>query len=777
MDLKSRLAKSIRLFPFMLPIVFMLLFFGYATPKFNVTLYTDNIEGEGLGFSYLAPDSSFTYNYRVAFYFGSALKTVTIPDIHYDVKKLRIEISDVTSAEFYGFDVKTFGVNLGYYDLRKNFPVGHYGDEDDGFDTSISEDGKRLHIDFLNPSETSSIVLSMDFLPVTFWIIYWVLMTLITFILSIGASFLWERFPVIRIHVVSAAGIIATMIMGCYICGSLPFVDYLDYLLNFLIFFAVSLLINSLTLPFIGTIMTMAFSLFWYIANFFIIAYRNKPVMPADLKAISTVREVISGYTLTPNIHMVCGVSVVVLYSIISIVTWKRGRTYDSQKCIWVKRGIGAGVAVVILFLCASNPVLSSLNAFQWDAKLLSAFHTEGMALTFLKAEVSARVQKPEGYSREIVSQYLQEYAGTEKKEGIRPTNIIMVMDEAFSDLREIGLSSDIDVMPFIDSLNENVIEGSLGVSVFGGGTCNTEFEALTGNSLAFMGVGAYPYTENITKPMFSLASYFGTLNYDTEAFHPSKAKNWNRDTVYLNFGFDVFHSIEDYPKISDDHYLHGHPADIVDFLYMEDVVEQKTGRPCFLFDVTIQNHSPYERWEDVEKAEGVGGLQYNTQVYLSLVKASDTAVQQLVETYRNLKDPTMIVYFGDHQPGLPDSSYREFSENFGQLDQFKSKFFIWTNYETETQHDAFLSSNYLPWLILERGNFDLPPYVKMLRELHEKYPVLTSQGVIDSDGNVYGNVEEIQNDPLIQKYRYIQYANLFDEIDDAWFTTSGTKQ
>ena len=50
MDLKSRLAKSIRLFPFMLPIVFMLLFFGYATPKFNVTLYTDNIEGEGLGF-------------------------------------------------------------------------------------------------------------------------------------------------------------------------------------------------------------------------------------------------------------------------------------------------------------------------------------------------------------------------------------------------------------------------------------------------------------------------------------------------------------------------------------------------------------------------------------------------------------------------------------------------------------------------------------------------------------------------------------------------------
>ena len=103
-------------------------------------------------------------------------------------------------------------------------------------------------------------------------------------------------------------------------------------------------------------------------------------------------------------------------------------------------------------------------------------------------------------------------------------------------------------------------------------------------------------------------------------------------------------------------------------------------------------------------------------------------------------------------------------------MDLYKSKFFIWTNYETKTEHDVQISANYLPWLILERGNFALPPYVQMLKELHEKYPIISAQGVMDAEGNVYSGVAEVMDDPLIKKYQYIQYANMFDEIDPAWF-------
>ena len=215
--------------------------------------------------------------------------------------------------------------------------------------------------------------------------------------------------------------------------------------------------------------------------------------------------------------------------------------------------------------------------------------------------------------------------------------------------------------------------------------------------------------------------------------------------------------------------------ADATDYRYIEAVDAEKRDRPRFLFDVTLQNHSGYERWLDVERDESVAeygdGLYVDTQIYLSLIKASDSAVRQLVETYKDSDEPTMIVFFGDHQPGLPSAAISEiYKDAQSQLDKYHSKMFIWTNYATEEAHDLRISANYLPWLILERGNFPLPPYVRMLREVCDKYPIITSQGVMDAEGNTYSSIAEVIDDPLIRKYQYIQYANLFDEIDAKWF-------
>lgn len=133
-----------------------------------------------------------------------------------------------------------------------------------------------------------------------------------------------------------------------------------------------------------------------------------------------------------------------------------------------------------------------------------------------------------------------------------------------------------------------------------------------------------------------------------------------------------------------------------------------------------------------------------------------------------------MIIFFGDHQPGLPQIAIDElYTDLRSYLDNFKSKFFIWTNYESPKWHNAGLSANYLPWLILDQGNFPKPPYIQMLGELYEHYPIISSQGVMDIDGNIYTGVAEVMDDPLIRKYKYIQYANLFDEIDPVWFTVN----
>lgn len=760
----------------MLPLTFALVFFGFLPPRFDAVVYTNNIVGEGTCSSYLTDTStSFSYVYKANAYFGSELKTLRIFSLPYNVESVELFIYQIEEADIISFDISMFGrtvAHLGKNGLSHPFtattttaviseeePIVHLVREENEDNLSISFPGSTL-------------------IPTYIWIIYGSFILLSSVALAALASAVFKRIPALKLPILSGAVVMSTIIMGCFLCGSLPYVDYTDFLLNWLLLFAAALLINSLTLPWLGTVLVSTVTLIWYIANHFVILFRNKPIMPADLKALGTAREVVGGYDLTPNLQIIVSTVVVAVYlaAVIWVWTQSRGVKKAPLKTRLMLRGIGIAVAVGLMIFGVNNPAFAQLNTFQWDAKVLEGFHREGIVLTFVKSAITAHIDRPGGYSREVVDAYLKDYPAEAGTEAIQPTRIIMVMNEAFSDLRTVGLDESIDVMPFIDSLEENTIDGSLYVSVLGGGTCNTEFEALTGNTLAFLGTGAYPYTENVTEPIFSLADYFHRNGYGTEAFHASTATSWNRNIVYPNLGFDVFHSIDDYPNITEDSYLHNnYVTDATDYEYIEQRDAENAGKPGFLFNVTIQNHADYDHFDKVKEAETLEpfkeSLHQSARVYLSLISVSDDSIRELQEYFSASSEPTMIVFFGDHQPMLSAEAQADVYTNMSQyLDFFKSKFFIWTNYETKTAHDIIISANFLPWLILERGNFPLPPYVQMLKQVHEKYPVISSQGVIDAEGNVYDNVAVLADDPLIQKYQYIQYANLFDEIDPAWF-------
>ena len=777
--MNKKIKRWLSSFLITLPLAFVLIFFGFLPPHFDIVVYTDNIVGEGMCRSFLADENtSFAYLYYGDAYFGSELKTLRLTDLAYNVESVDLYMYGIEQADFVSYDISLFGIAVTHVSNKPGSHISH------PFTltatTAVTTDEEPLyHLENTEGLEEMAVSFpGNSLIPFYVWILYGSFIMLVALMLSFLVVAVLERAPGLRPPLMGAAAICVTMIMGCFLCGSLPYVDYTDFLLNWVLLFAVALLINSLTLPWLGTVLVSVFTLFWYIANHFVIQFRNKPIMPADLKAFGTAKEVMGGYDLIPTWKMIVSVIVVLLFLTAMISIWVKTKKEQKipQKKRQLTRIVGVITAIVLIVFSVNNPAFAQLNDFQWDARVLEGFHREGIVLTFVKSAISGHVKRPEGYSREAVSAYLNEYQMTEREENaIRPTRIIMVMNEAFSDLRTVGLDESIDVMPFIDSLDENTIEGSLYVSVLGGGTCNTEFEALTGNTLAFLGPGAYPYTENVTKPLFSLASYFRDNGYATEAFHANKASNWNRNIVYPNLGFTVFHPLSEYTELSPKNFLHAYITDATDYAFIEKRDKEIESQPRFLFNVTIQNHADYDHFQDVQQAETLepykDSLHQNARVYLSLIKVSDDSIRDLVEHYTESNEPTMIVFFGDHQPAFPQDAYNQVYTNLEKyLDSFKSKFFIWTNYETETVHEAEISANYLPWLILKRGNFPLSPYVQMLEEVHEKYPIISSQGVVDTEGNVYDNVAMLLDDPLIRKYQYIQYANLFDEIDPAWF-------
>lgn len=769
-------AKTILLSLFVtLPLSFVVLVLGLLSPNFDVVMHFDNIVGEGTCSSYLTDTSkTFSYLYQGDAYFGSELKTLRLVGLSYNVETVGLYMYDVESADLLSYDVVMFGR------VVTHEAKGQVTHPYTRFVPSEESTGEEVLVHLTMPEgmeQTSIGFPGSTVIPAAVWITYYAFILLVALLLAVGLAVLLERAPGLKLPLLRASCLIVVMLAGCYFCDSLPYVDYTYFLLNWLLFLAAAILINALTLPWIGTSFVSVFALFWYAANYYVIKFRSKPVMPADLKAIGTAREVIGGYDLTPSWAMIVGILVTALWLTVFLIAYRKNRPQEKPplKKQLILRGICAVAAIGLVVFGVNTNAFANSNQFQWDAKVLEGFHREGILLTYVKSVISGHVEKPEGYSREAVDAILAEYQPQTDSGAVHPTRIIMIMNEAFSDLRTVGLDPSIDVMPFIDSLDANTIEGMLYVSIIGGGTCNTEFEALTGNTLAFLGTGAYPYTENVTKPTFSLASYFRDNGYVTEAFHAGIATNWNRDTVYANFGFDAFHALADYPSITPESYMHSYVADATDYAFMEQRAAECAASPRFLFNVTIQNHAFYDHFENVPLAETLApytdSLAQDAQVYLSLIKVSDDAVRQLVEQYRNSDEPTMIVFFGDHQPALSaEASQQIYISNGNYIDSFQTKFFIWTNYETETVHNAAVSANYLPWLILERGNFPLPPYVQLLKEVHEKYPVLSSQGVVDADGFMYDNVAALPDDPLLQKYRYVQYAILFDELDPAWF-------
>ena len=123
--------------------------------------------------------------------------------------------------------------------------------------------------------------------------------------------------------------------------------------------------------------------------------------------------------------------------------------------------------------------------------------------------------------------------------------NVIVIMNESFSDLSVINEEKvPNDLMPFMDSLSDNVIKGQLYMPVFEAETANLEFEVLKGMSGVY--VPGIPYQSFINTELDNLCSFFADRGYETNAFHPCWANNWSRKSVYQHMGFQDMFFLED---------------------------------------------------------------------------------------------------------------------------------------------------------------------------------------------------------------------------------------
>lgn len=93
------------------------------------------------------------------------------------------------------------------------------------------------------------------------------------------------------------------------------------------------------------------------------------------------------------------------------------------------------------------------------------------------------------------------------------------------------------------------MIKGHALSSVFGAKTPNSEWEFMTGNSMAFLPSGSVVYQQYISDTPTSIVSNLKNIGYTCVAMHPYYETGWSRNVVYPTMGFDETHFIDDFDQ------------------------------------------------------------------------------------------------------------------------------------------------------------------------------------------------------------------------------------
>ena len=219
-------------------------------------------------------------------------------------------------------------------------------------------------------------------------------------------------------------------------------------------------------------------------------------------------------------------------------------------------------------------------------------------------------------------------------------------------------------------------------------------------------------------------------------------------------------------------YYIRGYISDQSDYENLYYLTDNAGDELLFIFNVTMQNHSGYKLpWTNLDRSIWLTGDMENrysdADQFFSLMRESDNALRNLISHYSNTDVPTMIIFFGDHQPPLTNSFYEEITgvsmdnrDTREVLKQYTTPFFIWTNYDIEEKEDIILSPWGLGVLAMKTANIELTGYQEFLYSLMNELPVITPAGYISSNGQVFSRETSTRD---LVNYEFLIYNFLFD--------------
>lgn len=496
------------------------------------------------------------------------------------------------------------------------------------------------------------------------------------------------------------------------------------------------------------------------IANYLKMKYRMEPIYPDDLKMITEfgmIRDMVGVPIFLLFLLLLTAGVVLVIFSIKKSLKLKKKKQ-------WIRLGFFLLTSMLLLYIGGFNQQGNLLRkAYNKTAlwipysQKMNYYNTGFMGGFLYNLPVDA-MEKPENYSEAAVKKVTKAYEAKQNEEDTEKPNIVYVMSESFSDPARLKGLEVYGGDPLQDyrAIADKTYSGQMLSQNYGGGTANIEFEALTGFSMElFNAQMTTPYTMLV--PEFqtfpSLVSTLKKRGYETTAIHPYNTSMYKRKDVYQTFGFDQFldeSTMKHTDKIENNPYI----SDEAAYQEIFDQLEKKN-KPQFLHLVTMQTHMPYENKYDELPYVVQGDNSLAVRSYLQDIAYSSEALKAFLERLDELPERTLVVFWGDHLPGIYSDAVQE--ENQGHL-LHETEFLMYDNRHQLNNQQVTTSPFYFAADLFQQGRIQMTGFQTLLVSLQKELPAF-EKGMYYQSGQWFKEARlNKKQEKLYQDYQMIQY-------------------
>ncbi len=513
------------------------------------------------------------------------------------------------------------------------------------------------------------------------------------------------------------------------------------------------------------------------------ITLRGEPLYPADIGFLRDTA------FLLDNLNISLGLAALFTMAagaVIATIWWAIRRMIDPRTG-WRESPLSRrhiGLRIIAALACSTAVLLTSAihapnslvnrlyaNAgadwVQWSQ--YENYASNGFVAGFLYNLPGPVMEPFPGYSRALVEEALDRWESKaqtlnqDRNPDVLDTlNVVVILGESFADpTRWSGLEFAEDPMPFTRDLMTRTIAGTMLSPAYGGGTANVEWEVLTGFPVREFAPQMRTPFQQVVQHRATYPSHLTRLTegagLETLGLHPWMSNFYQRASVYPALGIEKSLFINDFAadKIEANPYV---PDRVVFDTAIREIATSDA--PLAINLVTMQNHNPYSGWYSNPIAtSGLSDEDKLTELghFARGISHADTALEAFLTELSRLDEPSLVIYYGDHLPGIvPDETLGRMAPQA----RFETPYFVWSTEELRSvASPPMIGANLLVTTAIEAVGAPLTTLDALLTEVRWVSPARTPEFLLNSDGKAVTSLdltpeeEQVMNDYLLFQY------------------------